>query len=50
MRLNFMAFGGVPIFLADLAGLREAKRLADLPEPERAECLALWDRVAVSLK
>jgi eukaryotic-like serine/threonine-protein kinase len=34
----------------DLAGLRDAKRLADLPEPERAECLALWGRVADSLK
>jgi serine/threonine-protein kinase len=37
----------------DLAGLRDAKRLAELPEPERAECLALWDlwdRVAASLK
>jgi hypothetical protein len=34
----------------DLAGLRDAKRLADLPEPEWAECLTLWDRVANSLK
>ena len=34
----------------DLAGLRDAKSLADLPEPERAECLALWDRVAITLK
>jgi serine/threonine-protein kinase len=34
----------------DLAGLRDAKRLADLTEPERAECRALWGRVAVSLK
>jgi serine/threonine-protein kinase len=34
----------------DLSGLRDAKRLADLTEPERADCLALWERVAVSLK
>jgi len=34
----------------DLAGLRDEKGLADLPEPERAECRALWGRVAVSLK
>jgi serine/threonine-protein kinase len=35
---------------SDLAGLRDEKGLADLPEPERAECRALWGRVAVSLK
>jgi serine/threonine-protein kinase len=34
----------------DLAGLRDEKGLADLPEPERAECRALWDQVAATLK
>src|SRR5262249_12573258 len=34
----------------DLAGLRDEKGLADLSEPERVECQALWGRVAESLK
>jgi serine/threonine-protein kinase len=34
----------------DLAGLRDAKGLAHLPETERAECRALWDQVDATLK